>query len=117
MIGAMRIALLLAVLQAVGPARDVAAQSELCPRLSGASIIAQDDESTFLGTISSKFQSNSIFNQFGTHGSQFSSESIWNEFSQYGSEFSSYSPFNRFSNTPPVIVKGGEVIAYLSVNR
>ena len=93
------------------------AQSEVCTRLSGARIIAQDDENTFLGTISSPLDGKSIFNQFGTYGSEFSSSSIWNQFSTFGSEFSVYSPFNKFSATPPMIVKNGKVIAYLSANR
>ncbi len=109
--------LLLGVVCAIGLAGNAAAQSDVCQRLSGASIIAQDDDNTFLGTISSKFNGKSIFNEFGTYGSEFSAESIWNKFSQFGSEFSAYSPFNKFSDKPPLIVKGGKMIAYLSANK
>ena len=114
---AIRSGLLLSIVFAVGFTGYAAAQSDVCARLSGASIVAQDDENTFLGTISSKFDGKSIFNQFGTYGSEFSGKSIWNKFSQYGSEFSAYSPFNKVSGTPPLIIKGGKVIAYLSANR
>jgi hypothetical protein len=89
----------------------------VCQRLNGARIIAQDDDNTFLGKITSKFDGESIFNEFGSYGSEFSDKSIWNRFSRFGSEFSSYSPFNRFATTPPMIIKSGEVIAYLSANR
>ncbi len=113
----MRSVLLHSFFLTVGLTAYAAAQSDACQRLSGASIVAQDDENTLLGTISSKFDGKSIFNQFGTYGSEFSGKSIWNQFSQYGSEFSAYSPFNKFSATPPFIVKGGKIIAYLSANK
>jgi hypothetical protein len=90
---------------------------ELCILLSGASIIAQDRSNTFLGKISSRFASDSIFNEFGTYGSRFSTRSIWNEFSQFGNRFSPHSPFNEFSSTPPLILQGGRIVAYLTTNR
>jgi len=83
--------------------------------LEGAIIIANDNE--YLGKISkSKFDSDSINNQFGTYGSQFSAYSIFNQFGTYGSEFSSLSPFNKFTSTPPKIYKENVFIAYLTVN-
>lgn len=85
-------------------------------KLSGASIIAQDEKQTFLGTISNEFASNSIYNEFGNYGSEFSSSSIWNEFSTFGSEFSSLSPFNEYTSTPPMIVKDNTIIGYLTIN-
>jgi len=89
----------------------------LAQALRGASIIAQDSENTFLGKIDNEFSSESVFNEFGNYGSEFSSSSIWNEFSSFGSEFSSYSPFNEFTSTPPMIVKNGRVIGYLTRNK
>lgn len=90
---------------------------DVCNILNGSIIIAQDSRNTVLGKITSSFDSDSIFNEFGIYGSEFSSDSIWNEFSIFGNEFNSDSPFNDFSATPPMIIKGGEIIGYLSANK
>lgn len=93
------------------------ADEEICALLGGSKLIAQDDENTYLGKITSSFDSDSIFNEFGTYGSEFNSKSIWNEFGTFGSEFSAVSPFNNLSSKPPMIVKGGKIIGYLSANK
>jgi len=90
---------------------------EVCDLLKGASILAQDDKNTFLGKVTNSYDSQSIFNEFGTYGNPFSSSSIWNEFSTFGSEFSNYSPFNKFTATPPMMVKKGKIVGYLSSNK
>jgi len=91
--------------------------SELVDYLRNAKIIAQDNENTYLGKLSNEFNSESVFNEFGNYGNEFSANCIWNEFSTFGNEFNMYSPFNEFSNTPPMIIKDGEIIAYLTVNE
>ncbi len=91
--------------------------SELVDHLRNSKIIAQDNENTYLGKLSNEFDSESVFNGFGKYGNKFSSSSIWNEFSTFGNEFSSYSPFNEFSSTPPMIIRDGKIIAYLTVNN
>lgn len=79
-------------------------------------IVANDGQ--FLGKLTlNKFDSDSIYNEFGNYGSKFSATSIFNKFSNYGSPFSSLSPFNQFSNTPPYIYLHGVKHAYLSVNQ
>lgn len=90
---------------------------DVCSILNDSVIIAQDSSNTVLGKIASSFDSDSIFNEFGSYGSDLSSDSIWNEFSTFGNEFNSDSPFNAFSSNPPMIIKGGEVIGYLSANK
>ena len=90
---------------------------EVCSILNESKIVAQDNKNTYLGKLTNSFDSDSVFNEFGTYGSEFSSESIWNEFSTFGSEFSNYSPFNEFTSTPPMIIKNGTVIGYLSSNK
>jgi len=91
--------------------------SDLVNYLRGAKIIGQDNKNTYLGKLSNEFDSESIFNEFGTYGNEFSSSSIWNEFSTFGNEFNSYSPFNEFSSNPPMLIKNGKIIAYLTVNK
>ncbi len=59
----------------------------------------------FLGYLNvSKFNSDSIWNQFGIYGSRYNSLSICNQFGQYGSEFSSLSPWNKFAPNPLTII-------------
>ena len=88
---------------------------DACAALAGASLIAEDG--TYLGKVASQYVSESIFNEYETYGSKYSAKSIWNEYGKYGGAYSTQSPFNAYSSTPPTIVKGGEVLAYLTVNR
>ncbi|MEA1963604.1 MAG: hypothetical protein U9O41_00490, partial [Candidatus Aerophobetes bacterium] len=44
------------------------------------------------------------------------STSIFNDYSHYGSEYSNLSAFNDRASKPPMIFKGDEFIAYLTVN-
>lgn len=90
-----------------------AAAQSYCSILYGASIVANDGQ--FLGRIINQFTRDSLFNEFGPHGGQFSRTSIWNEFGPYGGEFSRNSPFNQFTRTPPMIIRNGQVVAYLTV--
>lgn len=94
-----------------------AGAEEICDILNGAVIIAQDSNNTFLGKVSSSYDSQSIFNEFGTYGNEFSSKSIWNEFSTFGNEFNSNSPFNEFSSSPPMLIKNRKILGYLSANK
>lgn len=98
---------------------DASAQAaeELCPIVSGAVIVAQDDERTYLGKITNGYDSESIFNEYGSYGSEYSSSSIWNKYATFGSEYSSYSPFNKYTSTPPMIIKNRNIIGYLSANK
>lgn len=91
--------------------------NEICYRLENAYIIAQDERNTFLGKIESSFSSDSIFNEFGNFGSEYSSLSIFNEYGDFGSEFSNYSATNSFTLTPPMIIKEGKLIGYISTNK
>lgn len=88
---------------------------DICEAIIGGSVIAGDGK--FLGKLTNQYDSESVLNEYGSHGSQYSSDSIWNQYGSYGGEYSSFSPFNRHSSTPPVIVKRGKAIAYLSTNK
>ena len=90
---------------------------EVCSILNGSKIIAQDSENTYLGEIKNKYASDSIFNDYGNYGGKYSSTSIWNQYSTLGNKYSSYSPFNKYTSTPPMIIKNGKVIGYLSSNE
>jgi len=88
-----------------------------CSIASGAKIIAQDSKNTYLGKVASSYDSDSIFNEYGTYGSEYNSNSIWNEYGTFGSEYNNYSPFNTYTNSPPMLVKNGEIVGYLSANK
>jgi len=82
-------------------------------------LIADDSSHTYLGKLTTnKFDSESVFNEFGTYGNKFNSKSIYNEFGTFGGEFSQYSPFNEFTSKPPLIVDAdGNIVGRLSVNK
>ncbi|HEY0931786.1 MAG TPA: Ig-like domain-containing protein [Gemmatimonas sp.] len=85
-----------------------------CLAISGASVVA--DDGTFLGVLGSKGAVNSIFNEFGDYGSRYSRTSIFNEYGVYGGQYAAQSPFNPYSNRPPLLIKSGDVLAFLTVN-
>ena len=88
----------------------------LCESVAGASLFAQDDQNTFLGTIGRPTDPESIFNVAGIYGSPDSLLSIWNRYGRFGSEFSAYSPRNAAAATPPRLVRDGRLVGYLSNN-
>lgn len=90
---------------------------DLCHELEGAVLISQDRGNTYLGKITNRFDDKSIFNEYGNYGSKYADKSIWNDYSQFGGKYSEHSPFNKYSSSPPMIVKGREIIGYLSVNK
>ncbi len=90
---------------------------QLCNTVAGAALIAQDGDNTYLGELGSKYDTDSIFNNYGTYGSEYNTESIWNKYGQFGGEYSTYSPFNKYTSTPPMIIKNRQIIGYLSANK
>lgn len=109
------LALFLGVVVQLIPASAFA--EEVCSIVSGAIIVAQDDENTYLGKVANAYDGKSIFNEYGTHGSQYSTNSIWNQYGPFGSEYSTYSPFNKYTSTPPMIIKSKKIVGYLSANK
>lgn len=100
---------------ALAAVSGVVSAQDVCQAIFGAKIVA--DDGTFLGTIESAYDSDSVLNEYGQHGSQYGSDSIWNEYGQYGGKYATNSPFNEYSSRPPMIIKSGQIIGYLTVNR
>ena len=96
---------------------STAQAEEVCSIVSGAKLLAQDDKNTYLGNITNSYDGDSIFNEYGTYGNEYNSSSIWNEYATFGNEYSTYSPFNEFSSSPPMMIKNGKIIGYLSANK
>ncbi len=106
-----RFVLMLLLLTRIVQAEDI------CSIVNGAKIVAQDSKNTYLGKIANQYEADSIFNNYGAYGGEYSSTSIWNKYSTLGSEYSTYSPFNKYTATPPLIIKNGKIIGYLSANK
>lgn len=86
-----------------------------CSEINGAIVIAYDGK--YLGFFGSQYATDSINNTFGTYGSSYSSSSVRNTYGSYGSPYSSYSATNTYTSNPPVIIKNGQIIAYLTTNQ
>lgn len=90
---------------------------------SAASITGKDisvysnDGKTFLGNLGSKYDSKSIFNEYGTYGSVYQTKSIWNPYGIYGSRYSNTSAFNKYATKPPILMVNGKAIAYVTINE
>jgi hypothetical protein len=91
------------------------AQNAACAALEGAKVVTSDG--TYLGRITSSYGQDSIFNSYSTYGSPFSSTSIWNDYGTYGSEYSSTSARSDYATDPPLLIKNGELVGYLSTNK
>ena len=85
-------------------------------KFSGSKIYAADEKRTFLGTIATGYDGQSIFNDYSEFGNEFNSESIWNDYGKYGGEYSQYSPFNPYASDSPIIIKSKTIIGRLTVN-
>ena len=77
------------------------------------------DGKDYLGKlVTNKYDSNSIWNEYGTYGSKYQTNSIWNEYGKYGSKYQSTSAFNPYASQPPKIVtNSGRVLGYLTASE
>ena len=77
-----------------------------------------NDGKTYLGKLTTnKYDSESIFNEYGTYGSKYSTKSIFNEYGTYGSKYNTQSAFNPYATTPPIIVDSNfNKVGYLTAN-
>ena len=92
-------------------------QFTLCnTTLNGAYLVAQDSSNTYLGFFGNEYASESIMNNYGSYGSPYTANSVRNDYSQYGSAFGLYSANNPYSSNPPLIIKSGQLIGYLTNN-
>lgn len=78
-----------------------------------------EDQDVYLGKLNgSKYDSESIWNEYGKYGNKYNSYSIWNEYGKYGGEYSRYSPFNQYASDPPVLRdSNGKFYGYFTANR
>ncbi len=78
-----------------------------------------NDGKEYLGKlVTDKYDSDSIWYNYGDYGSKYKSSSIWNTFGDYGSKYSNTSAFNEHATKPPKIVdNNGKLIGYLTSNE
>ena len=77
------------------------------------------NEEDYLGKLNaSKYDSESIWNEYGKYGNKYNSKSIWNSYGTYGNKYNSYSPFNEYGSNPPVLRdKNGKFYGYFTANK
>ena len=77
------------------------------------------DGKEYLGKlVTNKYDSDSIWNEYGKYGSKYQTNSIWNEYGKYGSKYQSTSAFNPYATQPPKIVtNSGKVLGYLTASE
>lgn len=82
-------------------------------------IYGGQDHEEYLGKINaSKYDSESIWNEYGKYGNRYNSKSIWNEYGTYGSKYNNHSPFNDYASNPPILVdKNGKFYGYFTSNK
>lgn len=82
-------------------------------------IFGGEDHDVYLGKLNaSKYDSESIWNEYGKYGNKYNSDCIWNNYGKYGSEYSSYSPFNEYASYPPILVDSqGNFYGYFTANK
>ncbi len=88
-----------------------------CDQLDGASVYSQEEAPIFLGFFGSQFAMRSIYLTAGDHGSSTSTRSMRNKSSSYGSTFGPYSANNTSSTLPPIIVRNGVTLGYVTTNK
>lgn len=77
-----------------------------------------NDGKVYLGKmVTSKYDSDGLWNTYGDYGNKYNSDTIWNEYGTYGSKYSNESAFNKYASKPPKIVDdNGNFFGYLTVN-
>jgi uncharacterized protein YjdB len=89
-------------------------QTNLCTLIAGTKILAVDGK--FLGTLTNKYNIESVLNEYGTYGSPYSATSIYNKYGDYGSPYSTKSAYNAYTSSPPKIVFTNGTFLWLTVN-
>lgn len=88
--------------------------TNLCTLIGGGRIVAADAQ--FLGSLTNKYNGESVLNQYGNYGSAYSSTSIYNKYGDYGSPYSSKSAYNPYTSSPPRILFSDGTFLWLTVN-
>ena len=88
--------------------------TNLCTLIGGGKIVATDAQ--YLGSLTNKYNAESVLNQYGDYGSPYSNTSIYNRYGNYGSPYSSKSAYDPYTSTPPKIFLRDGTFLWLTVN-
>jgi len=103
------------VLLGLSASTEALAVPSECAQFVGAVVVS--DKGHYLGSLTNKYDTDSIFNKYGTYGSKYQPDSIWNKYGTYGSPYSMESAFDKYTSTPPLVInRERKVIALLSTN-
>jgi hypothetical protein len=77
------------------------------------------EHDVFLGCLNgSKYDSNSIWNEYGQYGNKYNTNSIWNSYGTYGNKYNDLSPWNEYAAYPPVLLdQQGNFYGYFTRNK
>lgn len=88
----------------------------LLPTSAFAATIVVAYDGTFLGVVDSNaYNMNSICNQYGKYGSPYGM-GIFNQYGTYGGEYSQIGAYNERAQKPPLLIKDGKPIAFVTKN-
>jgi hypothetical protein len=88
-----------------------------CANLDGASVFSQEPNPVYLGFFGTPTATSSIRNTSGPYGSSTSATSVRNPASTYGNSFGNFSAMSATAQLPPVIVKYGLTVGFLTTNQ
>ncbi len=91
-----------------------APSGNLCTQIAGSRIVASDN--TFIGSLTNKYNNESVLNTYGDYGSKYSAKSIYNTYGDYGSKYSNKSAYSPYTSTPPKIFLANGTFLWLTVN-
>lgn len=86
----------------------------VCSLIGGGRVIANDGK--FIGSLTNKYNSESVLNDYGQYGGRYAALSIYNPYGAYGSPYQSKSAYNPYTSTPPRITFSDGSYFWLTVN-
>ena len=97
-------------------ARAIVAQDFGNPAYGGSErLLLFSSDNDFHGCLNcSRYDSDSICNQYGTYGNRYDSKSIWNSYG-IGSIYNSKSPFNQYGQGLKIVDEAGAFYGYLKI--
>ena len=96
--------------------REASFSTLTCSDLDGARVYSTEEPPVYLGFLGAASAADSIYNVVGTYGSSGSTSSMRNSSGRYGSTTGANSHLNPDAIKPPVIVKLGSSLAYITSN-
>lgn len=91
-----------------------ATSPSVCTQIAGGRVIATDGK--FIGSLTNRYNAESVLNQYGTYGGKYEPLSIYYQYGEYGSRYSPKSAYNPYTSTPPRITFANGTFVWLTVS-